>query len=100
MYAHDYTRLVTPRSSARSTVVLNLLVKQKTGRKVNSVNLCQNARLELKDAHRRAPGRTGTQHEADVMIVTEDRGRKKAGLRQNPKTTEQILFWAPPGHHH
>lgn len=31
--------------------------------------------------HARAPGRTGTQHEADV-IVTDDRGRNKAGLRR------------------
>jgi hypothetical protein len=33
--------------------------------------------------HARAPGGTGTQHEADV-IVTDDRGRKKARMRRIP----------------
>jgi hypothetical protein len=44
--------------------------------------------------HARAPRYTGTQqHEADV-IVTDDGGRKKAGLRlrRNPKVPIQILI--------
>ena len=47
--------------------------------------------------HARAPRRTGTQHEADV-IVTDDGGRKKAGLRRVLKMPFQILFWAPVHH--
>ena len=44
--------------------------------------------------HARAPRRTGTQHEADV-IVTDDGGRKKAGLRRILKMPFQIIFWTP-----
>ena len=37
------------------------------------------------------PGRTGSQHEADVN-VTDDRGRKKAGLRRILKNAVLVII--------
>lgn len=80
---------------------LNMLVKQpnkrKTERKVNSTtSICVKIRARSQRMHARAPRRTRTQHEADVIVI-DDGGRKKAGLRRILEMTFQILFWAP--HH-
>lgn len=58
-------------------MLVNSGTKRKTERKSKSINLCQNGAWSLEQRTGCMPVRTGTQHEADV-IVTGDSGRKKA----------------------